>query len=256
MSVDRLPSSQVARVLPGTCGLHLRRRKTRGPRHQSRHQMMLLLLLFNVLLLLPATTGLAAPAQRQLTIVAYGDSLTAGYGLRPEDSFPSQLERALRARGHDVKILNAGVSGDTTSGGLERFDWAIPEAVDAVILELGANDALRGLDPVLARRNLEAIVARLKARKIEVLLAGMQAPRNLGPDYVKAFDTMYPDLARKHGLLLYPFFLDGVATRPDLNLADGLHPNAKGIAEIVKRILPATETLISRVRSRLAGERG
>ena len=179
-----------------------------------------------------------------------GDSLVAGFGLKPSDAFPAQLERALKARGHAVEVINAGVSGDTTAGGLARVAWAVPERTDAVILELGANDALRGLDPGAAKANLDKIITALKASGAEVLLAGMFAPRSLGKDYVRAFDGMYPDLASKHGLILYPFFLDGVAMDAKLNLDDGLHPNPRGVAEITKKILPSVEQLIERARAK------
>ena len=195
---------------------------------------------------------MAAPAAGPVRIVVLGDSLSAGYQLRPADAFPAQLERALKARGQAVEIINAGVSGDTTAGGLERLRWAVPEKTDAVILELGANDALRGLDAKRARANLEKIITTLKAGGTEVLLAGMIAPRNLGDAYGQAFNAMYPELAAKHGLILYPFFLDGVVLNGDLNLGDGIHPNGKGVAEITKRIVPVVEQLIERVKSRKA----
>ena len=178
-------------------------------------------------------------------IVAFGDSLTAGYRLAPGEAFPVKLEKALRAKGLAVEIANAGVSGDTTAAGLERLDWAIPDGTEIVILELGANDALRGLDPAIARRNLEAIVKRITAKGARILLTGMHAPRNWGDDYVKRFDTIYPELAKAHNLALYPFFLEGVALRPDLNLDDGLHPNAKGVDEIVQRIAPMVERMVT-----------
>jgi len=198
-----------------------------------------------------ASLGHADPA-KPMRIVAFGDSLTAGYMLPPQDAFPVQLERALKAEGRAVEVINAGVSGDTTAGGLERFDWAVPEGTDAVILELGANDALRGIDPALSRANLRKILARLRQRNIEVLLAGMSAPRNWGDAYVQAFDRMYPELAAETGAIHYPFFLDGVALRADLNLGDGLHPNGKGVAVIVKAIRPSVEKLIGRVEARRA----
>jgi acyl-CoA thioesterase-1 len=185
-----------------------------------------------------------------LRIVVLGDSLAAGYQLKTTDSFPAQLERALKAKGHAVEVINAGVSGDTTANGLERLRWAVPERTDAVILELGANDALRGQDAARAKANLEKIITVLKAGGSEVLLAGMIAPRNLGEDYTRTFNDMYPELAQKHGLILYPFFLDGVALNGDLNLGDGIHPNPKGVAEITRRILPKVEELIARVRAR------
>src|SRR3954451_13468282 len=189
----------------------------------------------------------AAAPGRPLRIVVLGDSLSAGYGLPRDAAFPEVLERALKARGHDVAITNAGVSGDTTTGGLARLDWSVPEGTDAVIVELGANDMLRGVDPAIPRRALETIVSRLKARGVAVMLAGMYASRNLGPDYTGRFDAIYRDLAQKYGLVLYPFFLDGVAGERDLNLPDGLHPTAKGIEIIVERILPTVEVFLSRV---------
>ncbi len=201
--------------------------------------------------------GAAAPAHaqalREIRIVALGDSLTAGYQLPPGDAFPVKLQAALRARGHQVSVENAGVSGDTSTGGLERLDWAVGDGVDAVILELGANDALRGIDPAVTRRSIDEILARLKARGIPVLVAGMLAPPNLGHAYGEAFGTIFPQLAEKHGALLYPFFLDGVAATAGLNLADGMHPNAKGVDVIVERILPKVEELIAVARARPRG---
>ena len=191
--------------------------------------------------LLMASPAAALP----LRIVALGDSLTAGYGVPADASFPARLEAALRAKGHDVTIVNAGVSGDTAAQGLARLDWALADGADAAIVELGANDALRGLDPALTRRSLTAILDALKARGIPVLLAGMRAPRNMGATYVDQFDSIYPELARSHSAILYPFFLDGVAGVRGLNLEDGIHPNANGIEEIVQRILPKVEELIA-----------
>ncbi len=205
-----------------------------------------LLTLVNLLCTPLAIAAHASETRATQRLVAFGDSLTAGYGLPDSASFPSQLLKALKARGHDVEIVNAGVSGDTTAAGLERFEWAVPEGTNAVILELGANDALRGMDPKQARANLDKIITKLKARGIEVLLAGMAAPRGLGPGYVAEFDRIYPELAKEHGLILYPFFLDGVASRHDLNLDDGLHPNAKGVAAIVEAMLPKVEELLTR----------
>ena len=195
---------------------------------------------------------LSAPlAQGQpLRLVALGDSLTAGYGLPQEAAFPAVLERVLKAKGYRVEIANAGVSGDTSSGGLDRLDWSVPDGTDGVIVELGANDMLRGLDPSLTRKSIGAIVERLKARNIPVMLAGMYASRNLGPDYVQKFDSLYPDIAKRHGLVLYPFFLDGVAGERSLNLPDGLHPTARGVEIIVQRILPTVESFIGRLSNR------
>ncbi|PVB61265.1 arylesterase [Labrenzia sp. 011] len=184
-----------------------------------------------------------------LKLVVLGDSLSAGYQLAPEEGFPEQLQKALLARGHSVEVVNAGVSGDTTSGGLSRLDWSVGADVDAVIVELGANDALRGISPEITRKNLEEIARRLRERDVEVLLAGMLAPRNLGPEYAEAFDPIYADIANTHDTLLYPFFLDGVALDPDLNLADGMHPNADGVAVIVENILPKVEDLLAKAQS-------
>jgi acyl-CoA thioesterase I len=191
----------------------------------------------------------ALASDRPLRIVAFGDSLTAGYGLPADAAFPARLERALTAKGIATEIANAGVSGDTTSGGLARIDWSIPDGTEAVILEIGANDALRGVDPKLTRGALEAMLERLKARHIPVLLAGMLAPRNLGPDYSTAFDAIYPDLAKKYGAMLYPFFLDGVAADSKLNQRDGLHPTAAGVDVIVARILPDVERLAAAAKA-------
>jgi acyl-CoA thioesterase-1 len=191
----------------------------------------------------------AAAADTPVKIVALGDSLTAGFGLPVAASFPVKLEKALKAKGIAATVANAGVSGDTASGGLARVDWSIPDGTDAVILELGANDALRGIDPEVTRKSLDAILARLKARKIAVLLCGMRAPPNMGADYAKAFDAIFPALAEKHGALLYPFFLDGVAADAKLNQGDGIHPTAQGVDAIVMRIMPQIEQLIARARA-------
>jgi len=180
--------------------------------------------------------------------VALGDSLTAGYGLPVADAFPTKLQAALKARGIDATVTNAGVSGDTASGGLERVDWSVPDGTDAVILELGANDALRGLDPKLTEKALDAILGKLDARHIPVLLAGMKAPPNMGADYAKAFDAIYGRLAAKHPVIVYPFFLDGVAGDRALNQGDGMHPTAAGVDIIVKRMMPSVEQLIGKAR--------
>lgn len=194
-------------------------------------------------------TGPARSADaKPIRIVALGDSLTAGYGLPNGQGFAPRLQAALRAEGLHVEVIDAGVSGDTTDQGLARLDWSVPADAQAVIVELGANDALRGLPPGDVRRNMDEIVGRLTARGQKVLVAGMLAPRNLGSDYVAAFDPVFPDIARKHGALLYPFFLDGVAMDPALVLSDGLHPSAKGVSVIVDRILPSVRALIAGVR--------
>lgn len=189
-------------------------------------------------------------AAREVTLLALGDSLTAGYGLQPSDAFPVKLEAALRAKGHQVKVVNAGVSGDTALDGASRLDWALSEEVDAVIVELGANDALRGLPPSQAEQALDKLLARLAEKRLPVLLAGMRAPPNLGPEYQAAFNGMYQRLAGKHGTLLYPFFLDGVAADTKLNQADGMHPNPAGVDVIVSRILPSVEELLKQVQPR------
>ena len=182
-------------------------------------------------------------------MVVLGDSLSAGYGLPAGAAFPERLAVALKAKGIAVDMFNAGVSGDTASGGMGRLEWSIPQGTEAVILELGANDALRGLDPGLTRKALDTALAKLKERKITVLLAGMLAPRNMGPDYAKSFDSIFPELAATHGAILYPFFLEGVAGDAKLNQPDGLHPTAAGIDVIVKNILPKAEELIERAKA-------
>ena len=198
-------------------------------------------------LLALAAVSLSAPASaKTVTVVGFGDSLMAGYGLGPSEGFPEKLQAALRARGHDVVITNAGVSGDTTSGGLSRLDWSVPDGTDYVILELGANDMLRGISPDITRANLDAMIQRLKARRIEVVLAGMRAAPNLGPDYGKRFDAIYPELSQKYGLTLYPFFLDGVTAERAYLLDDGMHPNAEGVDRMVERFLPMMEQLLDR----------
>jgi acyl-CoA thioesterase-1 len=194
---------------------------------------------------------LAFPATAEpMRIVVFGDSLSAGLGLTAPQAFPARLEAALKAKGYDVRIENAGVSGDTASAGLARLEWSVREGTAAVILELGANDALRGVPPAVTKNALDAIVRRLKERNIEVLIAGMRAPPNLGAAYTRTFDAIFPEIAKTHGVALYPFFLDGVAAEPKLNLPDGIHPTADGIAVIVERILPAVEALIERAKTR------
>ena len=191
----------------------------------------------------------AASAADGITLVGFGDSLMAAYNLQASEGFPARLEAALRERGHDVTIIDAGVSGDTTSGGLARLDWSIPDGVDGVILELGANDALRGLPPEKTRENLEAMIARLKERGIAVLLAGMLAPPNMGAGYETAFNAIYPDLAAKYELPLYPFFLDGVTGNPDMLLSDGMHPNTSGINTMVEKFVPVAEQLLAEIKA-------
>jgi acyl-CoA thioesterase-1 len=203
-----------------------------------------LLALALLLFLLPAS------AQETITLLAFGDSLTAGLGVDPQSAFPAKLEEALKARGHNVRVINAGVSGDTAAAGRDRLDWVLTDDIDAVIVELGANDALRGIAPTETRSALNAILEALKQRNLPVLLAGMLAPRNLGPDYAAGYDPIFPDLAKTYDAVYYPFFLDGVATQPALNQADGLHPNPAGVTEIVTRITPSVEELLARVAAK------
>jgi acyl-CoA thioesterase I len=198
-----------------------------------------------------AQTSTQTQAQsRPLKVVALGDSLTAGYGLPANAAFPVVLQAALKTRGIVVEMINAGVSGDIAQGGLDRLDWSVPAGTDAVIVELGANDSLRGLDPAQTKQALEGIVVRLKARGVAVMLAGMLAPPNLGPDYAARFNGLYKDIADRHGLILYPFFLDGIAGKREFNLPDGLHPTAEGVRIIVERILPTVETFLSGIKPR------
>ena len=215
-------------------------------------QMVALVAVVNLCIGLFAVMTASHAQNRTIQIVAFGDSLMAGYRLAPDQAFPVRLAAKLKARGHDVAVANAGVSGDTTAAGRARLDWSVPDTTDAVILELGANDALRGLPPDQARANLEAMIIALKAKGAEVLLAGMQAPRTYGPEYTEAFDRIFPELAAKHDLLLYPFFLDGMALDAGLNLDDGIHPNARGVDVIVDGILPKVEELIARVKKKRA----
>jgi acyl-CoA thioesterase-1 len=198
-------------------------------------------------------TGEAAFAQspaataKPVKMVVLGDSLSAGLGLSASAAFPAHLQKALKTKGIEVDIINAGVSGDTSSGGRDRLDWSVPQGTEAVIVELGANDALRGTDPTVTRGALTDIVRRLKARGIAVLLCGMLAPPNYGDDYSARFNAIYPDLSKSLGVPLYPFFLEGVAADARLNQADGLHPTAEGVDAIVKNILPTVEAFLGAI---------
>ena len=186
-----------------------------------------------------------------IKVVVLGDSLSAGLGLAAAAAFPARLQKALETKGIKVDLINAGVSGDTTSGGRERLDWSVPEGTQAVILELGANDALRGIDPAVSRAALSDILTRLKARKIAVLLCGMLAPPNYGAEYAARFNAIYPELAKRFDVRLYPFFLDGVAAEKKLNQSDGIHPTAEGVDRIVKNMLPTVEAFLGTI----AGQR-
>ena len=199
----------------------------------------------NGLAMLAALVSPVRAAQERRRLLVLGDSLTAGYGLPKAQAFPARLEAALRAQGIDVAVIDAGVSGDTSAGGLARLDWAIGDPPPGyAIVELGANDGLRGLPPAAMEQNLDAILTRLKAKGVRVLLAGMRAPPNLGRDYVTEYEAVFPRLARKHDAVFYPFFLEGIATDATLNQGDGLHPNAAGVEAIVHRILPSVRQLL------------
>jgi acyl-CoA thioesterase-1 len=202
------------------------------------------LLAANILFVMPVS------AKEEIKLLILGDSLTAGYGLLPGEAFPVKLERALKARGHDVRVINAGVSGDTSAGGLARLDWVLGDKPQAAIVELGANDALRGLDPEKMRTNLDKILTRLEHDNIPTLFAGMKAPPNLGRDYTLKYSKVFDELAAAHKVLYYPFFLEGVATHQELNQADGLHPSPAGVAIIVQSILPKVQELLQRVEAR------
>jgi len=199
-------------------------------------------------LMVPFMTGARAAPDGPIKLVALGDSLTAGYRLPADAAFPTVLERLLKAKGADVTVGNAGVSGDTATGGLDRVDWSVPDGTAGVILELGANDMLRGTDPKVTAGALSAIIERLKARGIPVLLTGMQAAPNLGPDYKARFDAIFPALAKRYGLTLYPFFLDGIIGDRAQHLDDGLHPNRQGVETIAARILPTVESFLGSLR--------
>ena len=196
-----------------------------------------------------SSAAIAADASKPITLVALGTSLTAGFGLPAEDGFTARLQKSLTDSGHSVVVENAGVSGDTSAGGLARLDWALSDATSAVIVELGSNDALRGLDPTQTEKNLRDILTTLSKRNLPVLLTGMRAPPNLGPEYAAEFEPVFHKLADEYETLFYPFFLDGVAAQPDLNQADGIHPNAAGVDVIVARILPVVVQLIDKTQA-------
>jgi acyl-CoA thioesterase-1 len=226
-------------------GFHRSRPRTYGTkfvRVQCLAALVLVALVF-------AAGNTRAADERPVKIVVLGDSLSAGLGLPADAAFPAKLAVALKAKGITANVANAGVSGDTASGGLGRLDWSVPEGTEAVVLELGANDALRGIDPKLTKTALDTILSKLKDRHIAVLLAGMKAPRNLGSDYVQTFDAVFPALASTHPVVFYPFFLDGVAGDAKLNQADGLHPTAAGVDVIVAGILPKVEELVAKARA-------
>jgi len=207
------------------------------------HILVLIMALMTTQSVFAQTPGPAKP----IKMVVLGDSLSAGYGLPAAGAFPVRLKKSLEAKGIKVDMINAGVSGDTSSGGRDRLDWSVPDGTEAVILELGANDALRGTSPEITRAALADILTRLKARKIAVLLCGMLAPPNYGSEYADRFNAIYPELSKSFGVPLYPFFLEGVAAEAKLNQADGLHPTAEGVDIIVKNILPSVEALLGKL---------
>ena len=191
-----------------------------------------------------ASAGEAKSETKPIRLVAFGDSLTAGYLLPDADGFAPKLQKALRLKGYDVTVVNGGVSGDTTTGGLARLDWTLGQGTDAVILELGANDMLRGIDPAVPEKNLAAMIGALKSKHIRVLLAGMRATPSLGPEYGKRFDAIYPALAKRYDVPLYPFFVASIIGDAGQHLPDGIHPNARGVDTMVAAILPSVETLL------------
>ncbi len=197
--------------------------------------------------LLAEGLAVAAPADKPIILFAFGDSLTSGYGLPQGDSFPVKLQTALRARGLNVEVVNGGVAGDTSANGLDRLDWSLPDQADAAIVEFGANDAFQGVPVVKLKANMDRIVQILKSKGLEVMISGMYAPRNMGVDYTKEFDQVFPDIAAKYDCVLYPFYLEGVITDPKFNQADHIHPNAAGVDVIVARIVPTVEQLVARV---------
>ena len=213
-------------------------------------------LLWTLVLISAALLPVQAAEARPLKILAFGDSLTHGYGLPAGETFPEQLQRALAADGRPVVVINGGNSGDTTASGLARLDWALADRPDLVIVEFGANDMLRGLDPGQTYDNLDAILSRLAAKRLPVLLTGMVAPRNLGRDYAAQFDAVFPRLAEAHGVAFYPFFLDGVALDGSLNQRDGMHPNGRGVAVIVERLVPVLQPLLDQAWGGTAGSGG
>lgn len=209
--------------------------------------MHIAVLMFALMTVVNSAWAEGQPAGKPVKLVVLGDSLSAGLGLPAQEAFPARLQKALQAKGIVIDMTNAGVSGDTSSGGRDRLDWSVPDGTDGVIVELGANDALRGIDPDLTRAALSDIVQRLKARKIPVMLCGMLSPPNYGADYAARFNSIYPDLAKKFDVPLYPFFLDGVAADARLNQADGIHPTAAGVDIIVGRIVPTVEAFIGTI---------
>jgi acyl-CoA thioesterase-1 len=238
----------MCRAIEGSRDRMINRRRSYGDGPSPVHR--LLAPLFAALLLLSPVRHAAAEAP--IHLVAFGDSLSAGYMLGQSDAFPTVLEKALRDAGFPVEVTNASVSGDTSTAGLARLDWSVPDGTDGVLLELGANDMLRGMDPQMTRQNLADMIGHLQARKIKVLLIGMRAAPSLGRDYVERFEAIYPELAKTYGVPLYPFFIEGIAGDPKLNLPDGMHPTPDGVRVIVRNILPSVEAFIREIRPQAA----
>ncbi|HEY2211992.1 MAG TPA: arylesterase [Bradyrhizobium sp.] len=227
---------------------------TSGSEVERRGRLFVHMLVLGMALMTGKAASAQAPAFKEtkpIKVVVLGDSLSAGLGLSASSAFPARLQKSLETKGIAVDMINAGVSGDTSSGGRDRLDWSVPEGTEAVIVELGANDALRGTDPKVTRAALTDILTRLKSRRIAVLLCGMLAPPNYGSDYSARFNAIYPDLAKSFGVPLYPFFLEGVAADARLNQADGLHPTAEGVDVIVKNILPTVEAFLGAISGQL-----
>ena len=214
-------------------------------RYRRPRQLFKRLIAIAAALLLQAGLSNSSDAADDLVVVAFGDSLTAGYGLAQEDVFPVRLEQALRAQGIAAQVVNAGLSGDTTTGGLARIEWSLSNNPDLVIVQLGGNDALRGTEPAVTRSNLDALLGKITARGIPVVLAGMYAPPNMGDTYAREFNAIYPDLAKAHDVPLYPFFLEGVAAKQELNQQDGIHPNRRGVDVIVEQFAPVLAKLLT-----------
>ena len=223
-----------------------------GQRHIWAWWMLFAMFAPGIFIASPAWAQAPQNSGEEIVILAFGDSLTAGYLLPPDKSFPAQLQAALTAKGYKARVINSGVSGDTAADGLARLDWSLGEKADAAIVEFGGNDALRGGEPKALEKSLDRILGAFQAKGIELLLAGMEAPRNWGKDYDDAFRAVYPPLAAKYNAVFYPFFLTGVAANPSLNLADGLHPTPEGAGVIVRNIMPKVEELIARVKEKRA----
>jgi acyl-CoA thioesterase-1 len=241
---SRSEARPIRRAIEESRDRMINRRRSYGDGPRLVHRLLTALF---AALLLAAPARLAA-AETPVHLVAFGDSLSAGYMLGQSDAFPTVLEKALRDAGHPVEVTNAGVSGDTSTAGLARLDWSVPDGTDGVLLELGANDMLRGMDPQVTRRNLADMIERLQARKIKVLLIGMRAAPSLGRDYVERFEGIFPELAKTYGVPLYPFFIEGIAGDPKLNLPDGMHPTPDGVRVIVRNILPSVEAFLQDLR--------